>query len=172
MPVASPASGWRGDDAGQGLTSDKRASRKPESGERFGAAGLPYDLLRGFDRLARSQPLWAVAGDEWWKLVQRVRAFAFDWHRAAVACNWSLLALYGLHREAPARRDAMGAAWSVATWPQHCVAAVTAAAILVQTRTEAPLHLYRQALDPAAVLAWEMARPPFRIGSRLGRTRI
>lgn len=61
-------------------------------GERYGSARLPYELLAGFDRLARL-PLWPAAPAQWDAVVESVRSFAFDWHAAAETNSWPLVSL-------------------------------------------------------------------------------
>jgi hypothetical protein len=75
------------------LVSDNHQLRSPGEGARLGSAGLPYELLAGFDRLARSPPLWPAAPAQWDAVVESVRSFAFDWHATATASGWPLVSL-------------------------------------------------------------------------------
>jgi hypothetical protein len=56
------------------LVSDNHQLRSPGEGARLGSAGLPYELLAGFDKLARSRPLWVIEQAAWDAVVESALA--------------------------------------------------------------------------------------------------
>lgn len=118
--------------------------------------GLPVDVVRGLDLLARSRPLWPIDDVAWRVAIGSVLAFAERWDFQARAEGWTDLELYGLHRFAPwANLSAMGAAFVLARSGFTAIAVVEDG-ILLRAGTGSTLQIRRFALNPDAVIAWSL----------------
>jgi hypothetical protein len=112
--------------------------------------------VHGLDLLARSPPLWPIGADDWSLAVATVEDFAARCHSRANDLDWSLLALYALHRRAPyANLAGMGGAFVVARCG-HRVVDISASAIQVRSRTGADLRIYRRELGAESAVAWSL----------------
>lgn len=161
-PVAdAAASAGAGDAEALNKTSERAASPWGDAeAERAAivefAGGIPREWAEGFARLDPDRPPGDVPPQRWQRFVDDIGRFLDSgFAEKAAALGWGPLDLFGCDRERPfARIDKAGLLWLL---NGDRPVALTADAVVIETRSGARQTYRRTPTEPGRVLAWELA---------------